>query len=179
MDLKTGKLSLKYASAFFDLYGEKITEKDFWHIKKLISFLSKSNRILTYFMIYGIDRSQLNHIFIKHFNLISEFELLLNLLHKHQRIELLGEVLQKILDKYLKKNRVLFFNLSSYPSLSPKQIDQAINYLHKNTGQEIWHESDTDQSLIAGLKMQSSGLLYDNTIQSRLKKIHRKLIRQN
>ncbi len=180
MDLKTGKLSLKYAQAFFNLYGAKLTQADFWQIKQAISFLAKNSAILSYFNTHRYaEQMQINKIFINYFKLPSDLERLLFLLQKHKRIILLSQILQLISEQYLLRNKQVYFDITSYPELLPEQIEQVLSYLKKATGCEILYQTFENKNLIAGLKMQSMQLLYDNTIQGRLQKIHRKLIRQN
>lgn len=180
MDLKTGKLSLKYAQAFVNLYGANLTQDDFWQIKQVISFLAKNSAVLSFFNTHRYaEQVQINRIFISYFKLPSNFEQLLLLLQKHKRIILLSQIMQLILEQYLLCNKQVYFDITSYPQLQPAQIKQVLGYLKKSTGCEILYQTFENKNLIAGLKMQGVQLLYDNTIQGRLQKIHRKLIRQN
>ena len=180
MDIKSDRISTKYAQAFFNLYGPELCEQDFWLIKKVIVFLSKNKTVLIYFNTPDLsERQKIKQIFLTHFRLHSSFGSLLILLQKHHRIELLANILQAILEIFLIKNKQLFFKLNSYPVLLPDQTKKVINYLKQATGYDILYEQLENLNLIAGLKLQSTQFLYNDSIQHRLQKIHRKLIRQN
>ncbi len=180
MDIKSGRITAKYAQAFFNLYGPGLCEQDFWKVKQVVAFLSKNKTVLTYFNTSNLsERKKFKQLFIAYFKLPSCFEWLLMLLQKHQRIELLSQVLQNILDLFLVSNKQLFFKLISYPALLPLQTKKIIAYLKQSTDRDILYEQLECPNLIAGLKMQSAQFLYDDTIQGRLQKINRKFIRQN
>jgi len=180
MDIKFGRISIKYAQAFFNLHGHHLCEQDFWLIKKLIFFLSKNKTVLAYFNTSGISEHQkIKQTFLAYFELHSSFESLLVLLQKHHRIELLSLVLQNILELFLIQNNQIFFKITSYPALLETQTNKIVNYLKKMTGHDILYEQMQDPILISGLKMQSTQFLYNDSIQCRLQKINRKFIRQN
>lgn len=180
MDIKSGRLALKYAQAFFNLHGSGLQEQDFWLIKQTARVLITQSSILSYFnALRPSERERFNHIFLNFFGLKNHFQSLLSLLQKHQRIELLPAILQAINELILAKNKQMFFNISTYPALLPAQTDQVLIYLKRVTGCDILYEASENTDLIAGLKLQSAQFLYNDTIQNRLQKIHRKLIRQN
>lgn len=180
MDIKSGRISIKYAQAFFNLHGPMLGVTDFWLIRKVLIFLAKNKAVLIYFNTSDHQESQkFKQIFLVYFQLHRSFESLLMLLQKHQRIELLEPVLQNIAELILIKNQQIFFKLSSYPALLPAQTSQVISYLKQATGHDILYEQIENQNLISGLKMQSAQLLYNDTIQDRLQKINKKFIRQN
>jgi len=180
MDIKSGRIATKYAQAFFNLYGQQLHEQDFWIIKNVIMFLAKNKTVLIYFNTSNLsERQKIKQIFLTYFRLHSNFGSLLILLQKHQRLELLSDILQEILEIFLIKSKQIFFKLSSYPVLLPDQTKKIINYLKQATGHDILYEILENPNLIAGLKVQSTQLLYSDSIEHRLQKIHRKFIRQN
>jgi F0F1-type ATP synthase delta subunit len=180
MNKRSLRVSNKYAKAFFNLYGTTLDDKDFWLIKNVLLFLSKSKKVLIYFnWSTTVDRQNLIDIFLQRFKLKSDFSKLLFMLQKKKRVFLLPEVLHCILDLYLVKNNKLFFELQSYPLLSSSQAAQAVEFLKNTTGKDILYISCENKNLIAGLKMQSGRLLYEDTIKCRLQKVCKKLVRQN
>ena len=180
MSIKKWNLSVKYARAFFNLYGAQLTDIDFWQIKKAAQFLTKSRLAPTYFNLHTqVERLQLNKVFLEYFKLPADFNRLLVLLQKHKRIGLLPDVLHGVAYVFLRERAKLFFELQSYPALSNIQQEQVVSYLERTTGMGILYEYRENQDLLAGIRMQSEQLLYDDTIKFRLQKIRRKLIRQN
>lgn len=173
-------LSIKYAKAFFNMYGAGLQEADFWKIRQAASALVRKKSTLNVFNLYkGVEQQKMIQVILSYFKLPSDFYKLLLLLQKHKRILLLPDILNEVAELFLDKNKQLFFRISSYPALSPVQAEQAAAYLKKETGMKIVFELQQDQSLIAGLKMQGKQLLYEDTINCRLQKINRKLVRQN
>ena len=53
---------------------------------------------------------------------------LAKLLVEHQRIELLPQVCECIVQLYEKRNHIMPFTLTSFPALSPEQIKNAVNF---------------------------------------------------
>lgn len=173
-------LSIKYAKAFFNLYGAQLELADFWLIKKAATILAKNRAVLDLFNLHSeVEQLNLNRVFLKYFKLPESFSKLLTMLQKHKRTFLLPDILSEISELCLSYNRQLFFKLTAYPALSEVEIGQVIDYLEKNTNKQILYEYYQDQNLIAGFKMQSRQFLYEDTIKCRLQKIHRKLVRQN
>lgn len=180
MDIKTGRLTAKYAQALFNLDGKQMVEDDFWAIKKTVQCLRQNMTILTYFNApHASENSQLIKLFLAYFKLPAKFSALILLLQKQQRVFLLKNILEEFLALYLINQQQIFFKITSYPALDDSQTNQALGYLAQATGAKILYEQHVDPTLIAGLKMQSVTFLYNDTIQNRLQKIHRKLIRQN
>lgn len=180
MDMKSGRITLKYAQAFFNLYRHELVEQDFWAIKNTLNFLAQNKTILSFFHSAKLaERKYFCQFFLTYFQLNKRFENLILLLQKHQRIGLLSTILREIAELFLQHKNQVFFSLVSYPALSPSQTSQVVAYLQRSTGHEILYEQLQDARLIAGLKMQSTQHLYNDTIQDRLQKIHSKLIRQN
>lgn len=172
-------LSIKYAKAFFNVYGLSLQEIDFWKIKHAAAVLVKNKAILNVFILYKqAEQQKIREIILNHFNLSSSFASLLFLLQRHQRVLLLPNILNELVELFLHNNRKLFFQISSYPLLSTFQQNQVVAYLQRATGMEILYKIREDQALISGIKMQSSQLLYEDSINYRLRKIQRKLIRQ-
>lgn len=180
MGIKTWNLSLKYAKAFFNLYGSELTDADFWLIKKAIHFLVQNGPILNYFSLHQSPEQQaLTAIFLARLKLRASFGQLLWLLQKQKRIGLLPNVLKCVLYVFLHRRKKIYFKLHSYPALSPTQTEQVVKYLSQTTEMQILYESYEDPNLIAGIKMQSEQFLYDDTLSGRLQRIRRKLVRQN
>ena len=174
------RLSTKYAKAFFNCYGAHLQQADFWKTKQAAVAIIKNKSALELFNLYsGAEQQKMIKIILNHFELPVVFSKLLLLLQRHKKILLLPHVLSEVAELFLHKNNQLFFQISSYPALSSLQQDQAVAYLQRATGMKILYESCEDQALISGLKMQSNQLLYEDTINCRLQKIHRKLVRQN
>ena len=174
------QVSNKYAKAFFNLYGAALDDQDFWAIKDAMLFLSHSKGALIYFdWSASSDRQKLIDVFLKRFKLKSDFSKMLLVLQKQKKVFLFPCVLHCIIDLYLVSNNKLFFELQSYPLLSSGQVLDTVAFLKKTTSKDILYSSCEDKDLIAGLKMQSSQLLYEDTVKCRLQKVCKKLVRQN
>lgn len=173
-------LSVKYAKAFFNNYGSQIQEEVFWKVKKVAAKLVKNKAALNAFSLYRATEQQVMiNIILRHFELETYFGNLLILLQKHKRLLLFPSILNEIAENFLNRNNLIFFKITSYPKLVTSQQGQAVAYLQKSTGQNILYQLSEDPGLIAGIKMQSKQLLYEDSISCRLQKIHRKLVRQN
>lgn len=173
-------LPIKYATAFFNVYGDNLVDSDFWLIKKAALYLANNRGTLDHLNLYKkSEQLRLIPIILKHFELPIDFNNLLMLLQRHKRIVMLPDILSEIATIFLFKSNKIFFRIESYPALLPAQIQSAVEYLQQQTNCEILYECVENKELITGLRMQSKQLLYENTIKDKLQKIHRKLIRQH
>lgn len=180
MGVDDWNLSIKYAKAFFNVYGAQLQEVDFWKIRQAATVLVKNKSALDVFSLYRQSEQQkVIEVILNHFKLPGDFGKLLWLLQNHKRVLLLPDVLNEISELFLHKNKQLFFQISSYPLLSEAQQERVVAYLQRTTGMKILYKICEDQTLISGIKMQSKQFLYEDTISCRLQRIHRKLVRQN
>lgn len=177
MNVKELWVADKYAQAFFQLYGTKLEERDFWSLRKAVMFLGKSPTALSYLALgKAYERREINQIFLTNFKLHANFLSLLELLQKQKRIFLLPEILTKVSEIFLARHGKQFFVFESYPSLRPEQAERAAVFLRKLTGVDLLYECYERPELIAGLRLRSTQFLYDDTISGKLQKCRRKLL---
>lgn len=178
MNRKIFRLANKYGKAFFNLYGTELTDQNFWNIKDAIDFLNKNRTVLSYLECTKPgDEQKLITVFLQHFKLHKDFSRLLILLKKQKRILLLPDILHCILIFYLEQGGKMYFDLQSYPKLSSVQEKPLVDFLSNVTGQQILYRCAENHRLIAGLRMQSDQLLWEDSVRGRLKMIHKKLVR--
>lgn len=179
MNRKIFNLANKYGRAFFNLYGAGFTDQSFWDIKDAAGFLNKNRMVLSYLECAKSGSEQkLITVFLQHFKLHKDFSRLLVLLRKQKRILLFPDILHCILSFYLEQGGKMYFDLQSYPKLSSVQEKPLVDFLSNATGHKILYRSVEKHRLIAGLRMQSDQLLWENSVRGRLRMIHRKLVRK-
>lgn len=164
-------LAKKYAQAFFNVYGDQLSDKDFYNICSAGSFFARHKQVL-FFLTWPIIETDIKVKAIKQallvFHLSDPFDKLVDLLATHKRTFLIMLVLDKLCALYKKNNKIMTFSIASSHQLEADQLDILKRFLMGITGQTIMYEYKVDKKLIAGIRMESQTLLWEYSISMQL-----------
>ena len=172
-------IAKKYATAFFNLYSSEINEQVFWNIKSARLFLEKNDDILLYFSLPNIPlviKAEGINLFLKKLNLLEEFKNLMILLIKGNRVFLFKEILRSLCLIFQEKTNTILFKITSSYSLREDDLKLLGSFLCHKTGKKIISQYKVDKNLIAGIRMQSSTLLWEYSVRKQLHKAKQSLI---
>src|SRR3990167_9841469 len=167
-------LARKYAIAFLNVNYKNLPEKFLCNIKNAIGFLNNNTKLFLMFSLPIFSKEDKNkaiNSFLKKFNLGIEFSKLFELLVKHERPMLFKEVLNYIYTLYASYSDTLLFNFISSNKLSKEYEEILRKFIEAQTKKRVIFESTVDESLLAGVRLQSNNLLWDYSVKSRLDRL--------
>ena len=107
----------------------------------------------------------------KDYNLSYGYNKLCMLVIEHQRSLLLPMIFTIIKDRYMKINNMHVFTVTSPYNLSEHEQQDVYDFLQKKLLGIIACSYQIDSSLIAGIRLTSGTLLWEDSIKKRLKKL--------
>lgn len=165
-------LAKKYAQAFFNVFGSKITEKKSNNVEDAYLFLSKNKDKLFYLGVPHVPAEikidVLHKILIDGHKLPTVFEKLIKLLVRDKRAPLIRLVLKQLVALYRQKHNIVFFEITSSHPLTQDQLDNVEQFLARETGCDIIYKYEVDNRLIAGLRLQSNLFVWEYSIRKHL-----------
>jgi len=160
-------ISLKYAKAFLNIYLDDISLDNFNAIKKAESFFSTHKKSLYFFSIPNISSEKKENLIrklLQKFNLLELFEPMVKTLIASKRIFLIYDMLKHITRLYKQRKNIMMFDIVSSHELDKDDLETIKTFLSKKTGKKIISKSTIDKTLIAGIKLKSSTLLWEYSI---------------
>ena len=180
MNVNQDIIAFKYAHAFYNLYGNDLSEHDFWHIRSAASSLKYIPGVLFFLTLVGIEvdtRKKMIQLLLKKLKLPETFLRLIELLMQHKRIGLLPQVLHACVDIYQRKNRALLFTMTTpIPVSSDDDKKEIESFLQRLSGCHILAEYTIDKKLIAGMRALNKNYLWEYSIESKMWSITNSLV---
>ena len=97
------------------------------------------------------------------------------LLVKHQRTSLLPSICNLVADIYQHDVKIMTFTISSSETLTDQQKKKIETFLHKHVDETVSCSYTLDKTLIAGVRLQSDCLLWEDSIRGRLQTLQESL----
>lgn len=172
-DIKSD-LACRYAQAWLHVFGPSIQYKECIALKAASRFIRSDRRITAFLKMPIIDDSVKIQAFDR---VLSAYELpvclkpLFVMLLEHKRTCLLSTVFIAIARLYLKSAGIELFTISSAYLLSQEQQNLCEAFLSHTTHKKIIAQYVQDESLIAGIRMQSNGMLWEHSIKKQLREL--------
>ncbi len=165
-------LARRYAQAFFNIYHRDMREEHLPFIQKTATFLRSHSAWLTFFDFPNVkfdQQKQMIKSLLEHFVLPAVLEPLGELLCVHKRMMLLPDVLEQLAGLFLTYNGLVEFTIASMPQLADEQLCILIDFLQKKSEKRVRYTCIVDHRLIAGIRAQSSSLLWEYSIAKKLR----------
>ena len=174
-------IAKKYALAYLNLYLDELTDKMVDDLAKLRKFLYKNKNLYAYLSIPKLSlKTKLSFVdrLCDAFHLAQGEIRLIRLLMEQKRIDLLDTTLKKIIEEYHIKKGVVLLNV--YTSHETNDTQKAIikNFVHNLIKQKIEIKFFTDKSLISGIRIKSSTLMWEHSVRKHIKKFKNNLFQQ-
>lgn len=179
--VKNKILGHKYASAFLNIFSDQLKISDADRCQGLAQYLREHSDFFLLLQAPFIRQKKQAEVLKKlwdQFKLPPVFQKLADLLRSGNRLSLLPDVLQACAQEFKKRENFVLFSIKTAHELS--KHDRAIieDFLHKKTDKTIQPTYTLDTKLIAGLRLQSSTLLWEYSIQKQLQAIRRQFVRR-
>lgn len=167
-------VSNKYARAFLNVFFDQLTEKDIAAIEQTYRFLNKDKQIIFFLRLPVIEHAVKLHalqVIAQQENVPASIMTLMKLLLKNKLLGLLPAVLAAIIRQYREQAGIMSFVMTSSPELTTQEIHALVEFLARLTGRSIIYDYKVDTRLIAGIRLQSTTLLWEQSIRKQLQSI--------
>jgi len=164
-------IAKKYATAFLNIYGSQFSLNEIMSLTFLSNFFRKNR----YFYVslemstisFKTKETAITKV-VKGFKFKTPIKKLILTLLKHGRIEIIEKVLESIWYQFKKIYNIEKFIIStSYPIIK-KHKSIIVKLLTTMTNKQVLTQFITDQSLIVGVRMESSEFLWERSIKKEL-----------
>lgn len=168
---KNQPVTTKYAQAFVNVYGKQFTDFVIEQLKILIQDLVDKPTINIYLSLPlgPAYQKQCFEQLINAYNLPDYFMRLADLLMHHHRVRKFTTIVQKILKQYYKQNNIIQFTINSSHELKAHDVNHLKKFLESVTNKTVLSTLIINKQLIAGIRVQSTNYLWENSIRKRLK----------
>jgi len=168
-------LARRYAEAFNNVFGSQLTVNVVENFSPLADALEKDHSLLIYGMLES--KEECIHQMAEIFRLTgcdtSYCTPLIELLAHDGRLILLPLVLRIFSSLYFEEHGIMHITIESALQLTQKEIDDLSAAFARKSGKEIRAMSIINPALIAGLKMYSESLGFEDSIRQRLSQLAR------
>ncbi len=167
-------LAYKYANAFLNVYNDRLNFDDIKRINSALEFLPEHPRALFLLQVPMITQAMKEKwivYFCQRFGLVDPLKNLITLLLKHKRAYLLITVLKAIVDRYQKRHTIENIIVKSSVPLPEKYRHEIERFINQHImGIQQYHYK-VDPGLIAGIRIQSDTVLWEYSMNKRLRDI--------
>jgi F0F1-type ATP synthase delta subunit len=169
----------QYSKAYFAEFGTQLKIEDIEHIKSAIRFFRRHHNFMSLVNLLH-DSNKSSNVIIEelfdHFLLPITLKKLIEVLIFHKRLVFFSQVLQDICCLYFLKNNILEVTITTATELEDHEREQFEKFFIKLSGKSIKSNVVLDQSLIAGIRMQSDLFLWQYSIAHRLQNLRQKML---
>lgn len=172
-------VSKKYAQAYLQEYQDSLTLQEVQNFKPVVQFFRQHHNFLSVISVLvgkqpGFE-ALLDEMRI-YFSLPNSIQKLTKLLIEHKKINIFAQIVQDIYCLYMLNNDIHELTITTAEPLAEDQKKRFEEFFKKLSGKKIISTAIIDESLIAGIRMQSDHFLWEYSIKSRIAKISRKML---
>ncbi len=164
----------KYAHAYLNVSGDKLTYQDAVHCTDAAQFLHSHGRALFLLKVplipSEIKREGLVDL-VTRFKLPDSIKQLIDLLLLHKQAFLLADILDAISTIYAKEHSIHTVIVTSTIELAAQQREEIENFLADRMQGTIIYKYEINKKLIAGIRIQSDTLLWEHSIDKQLREL--------
>ncbi len=168
-------LSKRYATAYIHLFDEQLDLEVSERCAQAADFLRSHHQALLMLKLPTVSvseqRSCLSALF-DYFKLPHSLLKLVDLLGEHNRLILLPAVLSQITKLYRVRHHIALYHIKSSAKLDKEALEIIRNFIEKLSGKKIITLEKVDESLIAGIRLQSDTRLWEYSIQKQLNELY-------
>lgn len=176
------QIAHRYAKAFFEAVSDSGTKKAQQDAEKEIialrDSLDKNENLRDFLADPSITQAEQMAVVTDIANKMKLSDLvsnLLKLLVRNRRLEMMGAVLNAVLDLYAQSRDEMVAHVTSAKKVSAAQTKEIVSILESKTGKKISLETRIDETLIGGVVIQYGSTLIDNSVKTKLDKMKRQL----
>lgn len=168
------RVAQRYARAFLNVFGSELSVQEIANIKEAaIYFLQHQHAcfLMDLSLLPQKEKEKAIDTICKRFALPAFCKKLCMLLIEHQRAFLLVGVFAYIVEEYFKDTSTHFFVVSTTTDLNDSEKQTVESFLERHIEGSVSCEYKRDKTLIAGMRIYSHNLLWDNSVKGRLRAV--------
>lgn len=172
MKYSQSQAAKKYAKAYVQEYGDSLTLQDIEHMKSAMSFCREHHNFMSLVSLLTskqVQRHELVDDMFEHFSLPETLKKLVDLLVARKKLSLFAYVLQDICCLYLNSHNLLELTIYTATDLTPEERQKFEQFFIKLSEKKIISRVVKDETLIAGVRMQSDVFLWEHSIAARIR----------
>jgi F-type H+-transporting ATPase subunit delta len=173
-------LAKKYAQAFLNLYIQSLSYDDYTTFKTAAEALKNNHSFFSLLNIPTLSLKQKTDALfavLESLHISSSLNPLIKLIIKHQRIFLIPELFEALVQIYEQRKKIIPFTIMCSHTLQPQSLETLKKFLSKKTDAHITYNFVVNKKLIAGIRMRSDLFLWEYSVAKQLRTI-RKCIRE-
>jgi len=165
-------IAKQYAKAYILEFGSSLQWQDIERLTSVMKFCRRHHTFMS--LVSELTTKDLKrHVLVDdmfaHFSLPDSLKKLVDIMVVHKRLPLFSSVVQDICCLYLEKNNMLEVTISTATDLDADELKKFEDFFMKLSGKKIISHVIIDESLIAGVRMQSDVLLWEYSIAARIR----------
>lgn len=171
----------KYATAYLAVAGTSFNDEELARIERLQKFLVDAREVLFFFNLSLIEPDvthKVIHELCTGFTTEKLLERLLQLICKERRALLVPTILKYVAELYREQHKSMVFMVTSSQPLMNEDKKGIEKFLKSSTGKKIDAVYAVDSTLIAGIRAQSTTLLWEQSVKKQLLTVRQSLIEQ-
>ena len=167
------QITTLYAKAYLDVYGSLMTTKDAQALNNFYTYCTAHPILATYLSIPILKKQYIEFVTraAALFNLPNSWIQLGMLLEKNNRLKYLPAVSLDIAHRFTEKNNILECVIETARPLEPQQLKEAIRFFEQITHKKVRYTIALNPQLIAGMRIQSSTIRWEESVQKRLRAV--------
>lgn len=165
-------IAKRYATAFLNVLGATLSRASIGNIEELASFMMNHRSAFFYVQLSSMDRQVKEQILLRlfeRFSVKNELTPLVKLLAQHKRLFLMPVILVALVQSYLERHNIMRVTINSSHELSEEKVAALTMFLHDISDKKIETQIEIDPALIAGIRMMSTTLLWEQSIAQQLR----------
>ena len=175
------QLAKKYASAFLNVCEKENHEVHLEIVSTFYDFIT-SNKVFQAILNLPSISIEKKHAIIEHVSqklyLCKNINRLVFLLLEDKRIDMLGEILKKIILLRKQKLKEHHFFVSVSHEVTEKEKNQILKFIKSLVDTEVTASFIVDVSLIGGIKIKGNTFLWERSIEKQLREIEQTILRR-
>lgn len=172
MKLQERALARKYAQAYIQVYGSRLTQEARNQIERLVAEYMQHKEKFFYLGLSSLAPAVKSNLVFKtcdQFQVRSVLQPLILLLAEQGRLALLVPVLQSVLSLDKELQGIIDVTIQSAQTLDAQQQEFVKKFLEHLTGKKIHARLVDNPELIAGIRVQSDTFLWEHSVAQQLR----------
>lgn len=181
MITKLDKVASKYANAYVNIYIDNLTEEACDNFLKMADFLRANKRFSAYLSIPHLsfeEKQKFIDKLVEVFKLTKNQHTLINLLLINKKFEILGLVIQKIVDLFHQNKGIVKLQVYTSHDVNENQKKQIFDFIKNKLKMNALVDFYTTKKLICGIKIKGKTFVWEKSVIKYLNEIKKKDILQ-
>lgn len=178
MTLSQSILSKKYALAYVNVFFDSLQLSDIDKMSDFMQFLQKKHQILNLLSLSSVAseyKQQVLDRLVVQFLLPDSLRKLMQALIQFKQLALLIDILRDISCIFKQKKNIIEVDARFSHDVDDEQRQVFIDFFEKHSEKKVLANMSIDQSLIAGVRLQSSTLFWEYSVAQNIRKLQRSL----